>query len=322
VVLAVGIGAIGACFDLWTQKNNRLVQLGYVGNSSPALEAAQLHALRRGLAEHGYIEGKNIFIQYRWAEGRSDVYPQLISELLALNVDLLVVSGTSAALAAKKLTNTLPIVIAAVGDAVGMGIVDNLRRPGGNITGLTSLTPQLEGKFMQILRELAPSVKKIGLLTNPSNPLAMSILNSIHAAADSLQLTTRIYEVLSAEALETAFAAIRKDKLDAINVFPDRSLLAFRKQIVQFAKNERLPAIYPFAEFVEEGGLFSYGPDFPDMFRRAAGYVAKILRGTKPGALPLEQPIAFEMTINMRTANLLRIRIPQSLLLQATKVIE
>ena len=322
IIVALGAGALTTPLGARAQPAGKIFQIGYVGNSTPSGETSLVDAFRQGLRERGYTEGKNIVVHYRWAEGKPDVFPALVAELLALNVDVLVVSGTPATLAAKKATSTGPIVIAAVGDAVGSGIVSNLAKPGGNITGLTSFATELEEKRIQILHELAPNGRSIALLTNSSNPLTPRILKSTLAAARSLRIATQVHDVRSADEVEPAFAAIAKAKPHALAVLPDRAILSYRKRIVRFAKQQRLPAIYPFSEFVEDGGLIYYGPNFADMFRRAATHVDKILKGARAGDLPVEQPTTFELVINMKTAKALGIKIPNSILVQATKVIE
>ena len=321
-IVVLGAGLLSAARGTHAQQVVKVPQIGYVGNSTPALEAALVDGFRQGLRERGYTEGNNIVVQYRWADGKPDAFPALITELIARNVEVLVVSGTPATLAAKTATSTVPIVMAAVGDAVGAGIIPSLARSGGNISGLTTLVTQLEGKLVQILHELVPKIRRLALLVNPDNPLIPPVLKSTLAAAHSLQIPVRVYDVRTRNELEPAFDAITKAKSDALVVLPDRTILPSRARIVQFAAQRRLPAIYPFSEFVEDGGLIFYGPDFADMFRRAASYVDKILKGAKPADLPVEQPTTFELVINLKTAKALGIKIPQELLLQANKVIE
>ena len=325
LVIALGAGGLGAGalampFAAFAQPAGKIVQIGYLGNSTPALEFELAGAFRQGLHELGYIEGKNIFIHYRWAEGRNDIFPALIAELLALNVEVLVTSGTPAVVAAKKATTTTPIVFAAMGDAVGVGIISSLARPGGNITGLTTLA--LEGKKLQILRELVPKMNRLALLVNPDNPVTPQVLKATLAAAHTLRISVREFDVRTRNELEPAFNSIAKAKFDGLMVLPDRTILSVRAQVVQFAAKQRLPAIYYFSEFVEEGGLVFYGPNYADMFRRAATYTGKILKGAKPADLPVEQPTKFELVINAKTAKALGIKIPNSILVQTTKVIE
>lgn len=301
----------------------KVPQVGYVGNASPALETALVEGFRLGLRERGYIEGKTIEIQYRWAEGKIDAMPVIIAELIALKVDVLVTAGTPAAMAAKKATTTIPIVMAAVGDAVGTGIVPSLARPGGNITGLSTIYTQLEGKRIQILREFVPKLKRIALLTNPANPFTSLMVQAARAASEAQKLAVQIYEVTSVGEFAKVFAAIATAKPDAMTVLADRPFLVSNQlRIVQFAAKQHLPAMYPFSEFMDDGGLVFYGPNFPDMFRRSATYVDKIIKGAKPADLPLEQPTRFEFIINAKTAKALGLTIPQSLMISADKVIE
>jgi len=323
IIVALGAGLLTVARGALAQQTRKVPQIGYVGNSTLALESELVEGFRLGLRERGYVEGKTVLVHYRWAEGKIDALPALVAELIALKVDVLVTSGTPAALAAKKATATLPIVMAAVGDAVGTGIVPSLARPGGNITGLSTLYNQLEGKRIQILHELVPRMKRIALLTNPANPFTTLILKSTRAATDALGLAAQVFEVSAVDEFERAFAAIVKARPDAMAVLADRPfLVSNRTRIVQFAARNRLPAIYPFSEFVEEGGLIFYGPNFADMFRRSATYVDKILKGAKPADLPLEQPTKFELVINRKAARALGLTIPQSLLISADRVIE
>jgi putative ABC transport system substrate-binding protein len=322
LVIALGAGLLAAPFAAFAQPAGKMFQIGYLGNSTPTMESSLVDAFRQGLRERGYIEGKNLFIHYRWAEGKSEAFPSLIAELLALNVEVLVTSGTPAAVAAKRATTTIPIVLAAVGDAVAAGIIPSLARPGGNITGLTTLAAQLEGKKIQILHELVTKIRRLALLVNPDNPLTPPVLQSTLAAARTLRMSTQVYDVRNKSELEPAFDAIAKGKFDGLMVLPDRTILSARERVVQLAAQHRLPTIYSFSEFVEEGGLVFYGPHFEDMFRRAATYVDKILKGAKPADLPVEQPTKFELMINRKTAKVLGLAISQSLLLQADKLIE
>jgi ABC-type uncharacterized transport system substrate-binding protein len=323
-VRALGLwGVVAHVRSMAAQPTARVLRIGYVGNADPALEASLVEGFRQGLRERGYTEGKDVVIDYRWAHGKSDLLPGNIAELIALKSDVLVTSGTPALLAARKATTSIPIVMAAIGDAVAVGVVSNLARPGGNITGLSTLYPDLEGKRLQILREMVPSLKRLALLSNPTNPFTQIILKATRAAADKLRVPVEVYEVGKIEEFERVFAAIVKAKPDALAVLADRPfLVSNREQIVRFAARARLPAIYPFSEFVEEGGLVFYGPNFPDMFRRAATYVDKIFKGAKAGDLPIEQPTKFELIVNVKTARGLGLTIPQSILVRADRMIE
>ena len=323
LVIALGASLLIAARGPHAQQARKMPQIGYVGNSTLALEAALVEGFRQGLRERGYIEGKNIFIHYRWAEGKTDALPTLISELLALKVDVLVTSGTAAAVAAKKATMTTPVVLASAGDAVGTGLVASLAHPGGNITGISNLYTTLEGKRIEILRDLLPQIRRIAFLMSPANPLTPLILKSARTAAEPLQISVEPYDVRAEAEFDGVFAAIAKARPDAMAVQGDRVLMLFnRARIVQFAAKSRLPTMYGMPEFVAEGGLVYYGPDTVDMFHSAAIYVDKILSGAKPADLPLEQPTKFEFVINLNSAKALGLTIPQSLLLRADKVIQ
>jgi len=305
------------------QRRGKMFQVGYVGNSTPSAEANLVEAFRLGLRERGWTEGKDIVVHFRWAEGRNDRIAGIIAEFVEFKVDVIVTSGILAALAAKKATSVIPVVMAGAGDPVNMGVVASLSRPGGNITGLSALYTDLEGKRLEILRELVPKMSRLAVLTNPDNPFTRLTLKTALGAAESQRLRAQVHEVRAADEFERVFAAIAKARPDALAVLADRPFFfSNRARIVQLAAQHRLPAIYPFPEFVEEGGLVYYGPSFVGMFRGAANYVDKILRGARPGDLPIEQPTKFELTINLKAARALGVRIPQSVLLRADRVIE
>ena len=305
------------------QQAGKVFQVGYLGNSTPSLESALVEGFRQGLREKGYREGQNIVLHYRWAEGRIEAMPSLAAELVRLKVDVIVTSGTQAGLAAKRATTTIPIVLAAAGDAVGAGLVPSLARPGGNVTGLSTLLQELEGKRLEVLREIVPKANRVAVLMNPANPFTALAYKEMRTAAETLRITLQPAEVRVAEDFERVFAAIRKANPDALVVIADRPVLfSHRAQIVSFAAQQRLPAMYPYREFVEEGGLVVYGPNFVEMFRRAATYVDKILKGAKPADLPMEQSTSFEMVINLKTAKALGLTIPETLLATADEVIQ
>jgi putative ABC transport system substrate-binding protein len=249
--------------------------------------------------------------------------PSLAAQLVQLKVDVIVTAGTPGGLAAKSATTTIPIVLAALGDAVGAGLVSSLAHPGGNVTGLSALSPEVEGKRLQLLKEMLPRLSRVAVLMNPANPVTPLIWKQTQAAAMSARVTVQAVEVRAADAFERAFALITKAKPDAMIVIADRPfLISHRARIVSFAARSRLPAVYTFREFVQEGGLAVYGPNFPDMFRRAATYVDKILKGANPANLPVEQPTKFELVINLKTAKALGLTIPPSLLGRADEVIQ
>jgi len=320
---SVAGGLLAAPLMAEAQPAGRVYRIVYLGNSSVVLEADLVEAFRQGLRNLNYVEGRNIVIEYLWAEGRNDLFPALVAEAVRLKANVILTSGTPATLAAKEGTRTIPIVIAAMGDPISAGVVPSLARPGGNITGLASMTPEIDGKRLELLKELVPGLSRIAVLWNPTNPNNAARVNHIQAAAKTLRLTLEpLVGAADSQDLDKSFATIAAARAEALVIESDRALLAHRAQIVDFATRRRLPALYPYREFVQAGGLVSYAPSYPAMFRRAATYVDKILKGAKPAELPVEQPTEFELVINMKTAKALGLTIPQSLLLRADQVIE
>jgi putative ABC transport system substrate-binding protein len=284
----------------------------------------QLRAFRQGLRELGYVEGKNVIIETRFAEGRNERLPELVAELLRLKIDVLLAGSTPGALAAKKTTPTVPIVFAGVLDPVGSGIVSSLARPGGNITGV-SVGVGGEGftaKCLQLLREAAPGLSHLAVLVNPSHPLSMQFRREVQAFAKNVNMKFDVREVANANGLERALAAIGASEAQGIFVAPDPFLTASGARIARLAVDSRLPALHFSKSFAEAGGLMAYGPTLDESYRRAAAHVDKILKGTKPAALPVEQPTKFELVINLKAAKALGLTIPPSLLLRADHVIE
>jgi putative ABC transport system substrate-binding protein len=281
-----------------------------------------LDAFRLRLGELGYVEGQNLLIEYRNAEGSAERLPELAAELVRLNVDVIVTFGTQAAFAAKRATTAIPIVMGSSGDAVGIGLVQSLARPGGNDTGLTGISPELSGKRLELLKEAFPKKSRVALLWNPANPLDVLEFKATVAAAPALGLMLQSLEVRVPEEIEAGFAAAAKARADLLVVFPDPVFGTARAQIVGLAVKHRLPAMYVWQQDTVAGGLMSYGPSFPDSLRRAATYVDKILKGAKPADLPIEQPTKFELVVNLKTAKALGLTIPQTLLLRADQIIE
>jgi putative ABC transport system substrate-binding protein len=320
--LALGTVAVPFPSGAQTPKAARTVTIGYLGNSSPSLEANLLDAFREGMREHGYVEGKNLVIQYRWAAGHEERYADLARELVRLRPDIVLTAGTPGTLAAMQATRSIPIVAASAGDPVAAGLVSTLAKPGGNVTGLSTLGPELEGKRLQLFKQAVPSLSRVTALMNPANPFTPIGWKATQAAAERLGVKLLPVEVQTQDDLDAAFAAIKKARPDGLIVVPDRVLLAYRAPIVKFIAENGIPAMFAFREFAQEGGLMAYGPDYTDVFRRAAGYVNKILNGAKPGDLPVEEPTKFELVINMKTAKALRLTIPQSLLVRAERIIE
>jgi putative ABC transport system substrate-binding protein len=304
------------------QQAGKIARIGFIGNSTAALEANVIGPFRDGLRELGYEEGRNLIIEFRWAEGKYDRFPALIAELLAAKVDVIVTAGTPPTQAIKKATSTIPLVFIAVGDPVGTGIVLSLARPGGNITGVSSIAPDLDGKRLELLREVVPKLAHVAIFLNPANAFHAKSMRQLRVAAQSLDIKLQSLEVDKSEQLDDAFAAIVKKRPDALLILADRVFLHNRKRMMEFATQQRLPSVNPYRELVEAGGLMSYGPSYEDLHRRAAVYVDKILKGAKPADLPVEQPTKFEFVINLKTAKALGLAVPQALLAHADEVIE
>lgn len=305
------------------QQTGKSYRIAYMGNSSPSLEPALVAAFLTGLREQGYVEGRNLKIDYFWAEGRYARFPALVAAAIKLNPDVIVTAGTPATLAAKKGTGTIPIVMAVIADPVGIDVVPSLARPGGNVTGSATMLHELAGKRLELLQTLVPGVSHISAIWNPANPANAKLIRELQAAARFLRI--RIDPLVDGGTdieIDKGFSAIVAAHPQALIVEPDRALLARRVRIVEFAEAHRLPTVYPYREYVELGGLASYAPSFPALFRRAGVYIDKILKGTKPGDLPIEQPTTFELIVNMKTAKSLGITVPTSVLARADQVIQ
>jgi putative ABC transport system substrate-binding protein len=301
------------------QAGEKVARIGFLRPGSPPDPFVE--TFRHALQELGYVEGGNLIIEYRWAEGRDERLPDLAAELVRLKVDVIVTAGSPAVTAARQATATIPIVMPASGDPVRVGLVASLARPGGNITGLAALDEELPGKWMELLKETLPKVSRVALLWDPA--YGQSQVATSEVAARSLGIRVQVLRVRRPEDLEVAFAEARKNRAEALIVLSSALFYASRTQLVALAAKQRLPTIYHQKEFVVgSGGLMSYGPDFHDLFRRAAGYVDKILKGAKPGDLPIEQPTKFELAINLRAARALGLTIPEPLLLRADQVVQ
>jgi putative tryptophan/tyrosine transport system substrate-binding protein len=319
---AAAASSIACPLAAYAQQAGRIPRVGFMGNSTAALEANLVGPFRDGLREFGYEEGRNIAIEYRWAEGHYERFPALVAELIAQKVDVMVTAGTPATLAVKAATTSVPLVMVAVGDPVGTGIVASLGRPGGNITGLSSIAPELEGKRLELLRELIPNLSHIAVLWNPINPFHVTSLKQVRDAAALLRMRVQSVEVRASEDIDRALAAITSERPGALLILADRVFLHDRKRLMDFATQNRLPGVYAYRELVEAGGLMSFGPNYADMHRRAANYANKILKGAKPADLPVEQPTKFELFINVKAAKAIGLTIPESFLLRADEVIE
>jgi putative ABC transport system substrate-binding protein len=316
------IGLVGGAM-VWpltatAQQRVKIVTIGIL-----AIEPwSPLDTFRRALHDLGYVEGKNVRFEYRYAKGDNERLPELANELVGLNVDVIVTWGTEAVLAAKQATTAIPIVMGVIGDALGIGIVTNLAHPGGNVTGCSLDSAQLEAKRLQLLKELVPRLSRIGILSNPTNRYMPLALQSAQRGAQKLGLTLATYEVYDTATLDAALVTLTKDRPDALLVPADTFLVSERSRIAQFTIENRLPSIYTFREYIEAGGLVAYTPNYNDLFQRAAAYVDKILKGAKPGDLPIQEPRGFYLFINLKTARALGLTVPRSLLAGAKEVIE
>jgi len=321
------IALLGGAAAAWplagrAQQSVNVPRVGFMGNSTESLEANLVGSFREGLRKLGYQEGRNIVVEYRWAEGKYEHFPTLIAELLTAKVDVIVTAGTPASMAVKKATTIVPLVMVAVGDPVGVGLVPSLARPGGNLTGLSSIAPDLEGKRMELLREVVPKLAHVGVFFNPANLFHTVSMRNARTATETLGIKLLPLSVRVSQDLNGAFATIRKEKPDALLVLADRVYLHERKRMMDFALQHRLPNASAHKEMVEAGGLMSYGPSYEDMHRRAADYVDKILKGAKPGDLPIQQPTKFDLKVNLKTAKALGLDVPPTLLARADEVIE
>jgi putative ABC transport system substrate-binding protein len=311
-----------AAWPLAARAQPKLPRVGFMGNSTATLEANLVGAFRDGLRELGYEEGRNIIIEYRWADGKYERFPALVAELIAAKVDVIVTAGTPAALAVKKATTTVPLVMVAVGDPVGTGLVPSLARPGGNLTGLSSIAPDLEGKRLELLREVVPTLSHVAVFFNLLNPFHVVSMRNAHTAAEAMGIKLQQHDIRKSEDLDDAFATIRKERPDGLLILADRVFLHNRQRMMDFTEEQRLPNINAYTELVEAGGLMSYGPSYEDMHKRAAIYVDKIIKGVKPADLPIEQPSKFTFVINLKVAKALGLTVSSSLLTLADKVIE
>jgi putative tryptophan/tyrosine transport system substrate-binding protein len=302
------------------QLSNKIWHIGVLETTSMVLNAPNFDAFRQGLRGLGYVEGQNLVIEYRSAEGRGERFAELAADLLRLNVDVIVTRGTPAVLAAKKATATTPVVMAAMGDP--LMIVSSLAHPGGNITGLSGYSTDLEVKRFEILKELVPGAVRIAGLYNMGNPITPPQWNLLQTAAQKLAVELQLLDIRKREDIAPAFDAASGEHADALMVGIDALTQENRTLIAKLAADHRLPTIYVSREYIDAGGLIAYGPSYPDLYRRAAIYVDKILRGTSPSNLPVEQPTKFELVINLKTAKALGIKVPATLLVRADEVIE
>jgi putative ABC transport system substrate-binding protein len=307
------------------QPREKVPWVGYLNPGSPSdpLSQRRLEAFRQGLRELGYEEGRNIAIESRWAEGKYDRYPALAADLVRLKVDVIVAQGGAVTQAAQQATRTIPIVMSLVLDPVGIGLVASLARPGGNVTGTAFMGPDLVGKQLELLKEMVPKVSRVALLRNPDNPADTAMLRGAEAAARALGVRLQALEARNPQEIDSAFAAMTRERAGALLISPDPLFGTQRRQIAELAAKRRLPAMHGGTpDYAEAGGLMVYSPNILDLHRRAATYVDKILKGGKPADLPVEQPTKFELIINLKAAKALGLTIPQSLLRRADQIIE
>jgi len=304
------------------QQLKKVPRIGFLSSRSADAEKSRLAAFQQGLRGLGYLEGKNILIEQRYAGGKFDRLPELAAELVRLKVDVLVTTGTPAADAAKNATKTIPIVIGNAGDPVGTGLVASLARPGGNITGLSVMAPELSGKRLELLKEIIPRLSRVAVILNPANPVNPPQLKETQFASPALGVTVLSFEVREPDDIDRAFTTIRKERAGALIVFADAVLNTHQTRITELAVKTRLPAVYSERGYVDAGGLMSYGTNFDDLYRHAAIYVDKILKGVKPADLPVEQPMKFELIINLKAAKLIGLTIPPNVLARADRIIK
>ena len=312
------------CYSASAQQPKKVFRIGYLSAQDPVLESARAEAIRLALRELGYVEGQNIAIEYRYLEGKNDRAPELLAELVGLKVDIILITGGDPQTqAAKNATKAIPIVMAGGGlDPVEAGLVESLARPGGNVTGITNLTGELGGKRLELLKEAAPKVARVAVLYDRAIPGSVrEVKEKLPAAARSVGLTVQPWEVRAAGGFDKVFAALDKERPDGLYVLEGPLMRANEKRTVGFALKSRLPSMYVRREFVDAGGLMSYGADLADSYRRVAYYVDRILKGAKPADLPVEQPTKFEFVINLKTAKQIGLTIPPDLLARATKII-
>jgi putative ABC transport system substrate-binding protein len=309
------------CLPGWAQQPARLPRIGFLGTNSPSDIPARLAAFRQGLREIGYVEGQNIAIEYRWAEGKPDRLPKLAAELVGHKVEVIVTHGEAAIRALKQATKTIPIVVGVTGDLVVTGHAASLARPGGNITGFVDTSPDLSGKRLDLLKEILPNASRVAVLWNAVNPVKVLDFKETAMAAQDLGLKLQSLEVKTSEDFENRFKAAATQRAGALLVLHDALVASNTGKIVAFAAKNRLPTMYGSNEVVDVGGLMSYAANIPDLFRRSATYVDKILKGAKPGDLPVEQPTKFELVINLKTAKQIGATIPPNVLARADRVI-
>ena len=320
-VTLVGGAAMGLPLTARAQQSGKLPTVGLLGPATPAIQGQWTAAFAQRLRELGWIEGRTVAIEVRWAEGRTERFAEIASEFVRLKVDVIATGGTGAPLAAKQATSTIPIVFAVAADPVGTGLVASLARPGGNVTGLSTQQADLAGKRLELLREVVPSLRRLTIMANVGISASVLEMREVQTAVGTLGLEAATVEIRRVEDIASVFEAL-KGGAEALYLVGDPLMFTNRARIHTLAMGARLPTVHGFREYVEAGGLMSYGPNFPDLWRRAADYVDKILKGARPADLPIEQPTKFDLVINLTTAKALGLTVPQPLLARADEVIE
>jgi len=313
---------LALCGSVDAQQAGKVAWIGFLSGSSPSAVSARVEAFRQGLRDLGYVEGKNIVIEARYADGKLDRLPALAAELVHLKVDIIISAGPQVTRAAKEATGTIPIVMGFDYDPVGNGLIASLARPGENITGLSTLAPELSGKQLELLKEIVPGLSRVAVLGTSTQPGYAQVLKETELAAGVLKVKLQYLDVLAPKDIETAFRAATKGRADAVLALQSAVLLPQRAQLAELAVKSRLPATYHAREYVEAGGLMTYSVNVTDLFRRAATYVDKILKGAKPADLPIEQPMKFEFIINLKAAKQIGLMIPPNVLARADRVIK
>ncbi len=321
MALLCGAAVVPMVTLLSAGAQSKLPTVGFLGATTPSVWSAFVAAFVERLRELGWIDGRNIAIEYRWAEGRGDRYAEFVAEFIRLKVDVIVTAGTPAVIAAKKVTSVIPIVFAAAGDPIGTGLVASLARPGGNVTGLSNQQTDLAGSRLVLLHDVVPRLRRVAIMGNVNSPNVTLEMNEVQVAAAKIGIEVTKLEIKKTEDIVPGIEALA-GHVDGLYVCTDPLITTHTARINTMAVSEKLPTMYAFREYVRAGGLMSYGPNFPDLFRRAGDYVDKILRGAKPADLPVEQPVKFDLIVNLTTAKALGLTIPEAFLLRANEVIE
>jgi ABC-type uncharacterized transport system substrate-binding protein len=319
----VACGLVAVPLATQAQQAGRIYRIGYLSAAAPAASATVIDAFRQGLRERGWVEGQSFVIDYRFAEGRYDRLPDLAAELVRLNMDVIVAAPTPPAMAASKATRTIPIVMIGVNDPVGLGLVTSLARPGGNVTGPSAMSSDFATKRLELFKQAIPSLNRVGVLsTSYDGAAALASWNGIEAAASQAGLQIQRITARDPADFENAFATVAKEKINGLLIINDPRFVAARNRLAELALRNRVPTMFEEWRFVEAGGLIAYGPSYPEIFRSAARYVDKILKGAKPADLPVEQPSKFELVINLKTAQQIGVTIPPNVLVRADRVIK